>query len=63
MSVKALPKKRMESLKKEGRIHIGRYAQMTALADSQAILEGLELIKPIQTCARVEEAVVIEAVS
>ena len=34
---------------------------MTALADSQAILEGLELIKPIQTRARVEEAVVIEA--
>ena len=36
---------------------------MTALADSQAIREGLELIKPIQTRARVEKAVVIEAVS
>ena len=31
---------------------------MTALADSQAMLEGLELIKPIQTRAIVEEAVV-----
>ena len=31
---------------------------MTALADSQSILEGLKLIKPI-----IEEAVVIEAVS
>ena len=53
----------MESLQQEGRFHIGGYARMTALADSQAILEGLELIKPIQTRARVEEAVVIEAVS
>ena len=34
---------------------------MTALADSQAILEGLELIKPFKH--RVEKAVVIEAVS
>ena len=61
--VKGLPKKRMESLQQEGRFHIGGYARMKALADSQAILEGLELIKPIQTRARVEEAVVIEAVS
>ena len=53
----------MESLQQEDRFHIGGYARMTALADSQAILEGLELIKPIQTRARVEEAVVIEAVS
>ena len=53
----------MESLQQEGRFHIGGYARMTALTDSQAILEGLELIKPIQTRARVEEAVVIEAVS
>eukprot|EP00731_Ephydatia_muelleri_P029461 Em0020g1105a len=59
--VKGLPKKRMESLQQEGRFHIGGYARMTALADSQAILEGLELIKPTQTRARVEEAVVIEA--
>ena len=55
--VKGLPKKRMESLQQEGRFHIGGYARMTALADSQAILEGLKLIKPIQTRARVEEAV------
>ena len=48
----------MESLQQEGRFHIGGYARMTALADSQAILESLELIKPI-----IEEAVVIEAVS
>ena len=46
---------RMESLQQEARLHIGRYARTTPLADIQAMLEGLELITPIQTRARVEE--------